>query len=369
MFIGNYRDQTGWAKFAESQIIALDAAGIDVVPRHIKLNQVDGPVHPRILELEGRSARGADACIQNVLPHFMERSGRFARNIAYPLFETSHVRNTTWPTYLGMMGEAWVTCPHNALTLDESYYEGEVQIVPMALDTSVFERSYQPLPIRDQIGDRFLFYTIGEISSRKNLATLLRAFHSEFHPDEPVELCIKTTPTGLGPDPMATIDKLVTEVKRGLKLYSNLDAYKRAIICCQDIPEEGIYRFHKTGDCFVTASLGEAVCIPALQALGFGKAVITPDHSGFRTYMNDEVGWPVPAVTEDYFGTVDAAFGDLYTADEQCGAVTVNSLRKTMRTVYESKELRAKKSWKAVQSVYEFSLQNVGNIMKVALGG
>ena len=38
LFIGCYRDGTGWAKAAGDYILAMDAAGIDVVCRPLKLN-------------------------------------------------------------------------------------------------------------------------------------------------------------------------------------------------------------------------------------------------------------------------------------------------------------------------------------------
>ena len=38
LYIGCYRDGTGWAKAAQNYILSLDTAGVEVVPRFIKLN-------------------------------------------------------------------------------------------------------------------------------------------------------------------------------------------------------------------------------------------------------------------------------------------------------------------------------------------
>ena len=39
LYVGCYRDGTGWGKAAENYILAMDAVGIDVVPRSVKLNE------------------------------------------------------------------------------------------------------------------------------------------------------------------------------------------------------------------------------------------------------------------------------------------------------------------------------------------
>ena len=41
LYLGCYRDGTGWAHSAIDYILSLDAAGIEVVPRFIKLNDID----------------------------------------------------------------------------------------------------------------------------------------------------------------------------------------------------------------------------------------------------------------------------------------------------------------------------------------
>ena len=52
LYIGCYRDGTGWGQAATDYILAMDTAGIDVVPRPIKLNSNQIKVPDRIIELE-----------------------------------------------------------------------------------------------------------------------------------------------------------------------------------------------------------------------------------------------------------------------------------------------------------------------------
>ena len=72
LYIGCYRDGTGWAQAAIDYILSMDSAGIDVVPRPVKLNDRQVALPSRILELEKKSDRGCDICIQHVLPHMLD---------------------------------------------------------------------------------------------------------------------------------------------------------------------------------------------------------------------------------------------------------------------------------------------------------
>ena len=55
LYIGCYRDGTGWANAAINYILSLDAAGVYVVPKFVKLNEIEGQVPKRIEELEQNS--------------------------------------------------------------------------------------------------------------------------------------------------------------------------------------------------------------------------------------------------------------------------------------------------------------------------
>ena len=52
LYIGNYRDGTGWGNACIGNMLAMDSVGIDVVPRAISFEQMDKPYPERIKELE-----------------------------------------------------------------------------------------------------------------------------------------------------------------------------------------------------------------------------------------------------------------------------------------------------------------------------
>ena len=67
-------------------------------------------IHPRLMELEQKSLRGSDICIQNVLPHHMDYNGLFDKNIALYFTETDRFTESTWANKINLMDEAWVSC-------------------------------------------------------------------------------------------------------------------------------------------------------------------------------------------------------------------------------------------------------------------
>ena len=108
LYVGCYRDGTGWANAAQGYILALDKAGVEVVPRFVKLNSGFNQIPSRIEELESNSDKDCDIVIQHVLPHHMDFNGNFDKNIALYVTETSHCKNTSWPDRINLMDEAWV---------------------------------------------------------------------------------------------------------------------------------------------------------------------------------------------------------------------------------------------------------------------
>ncbi len=365
LYIGNYADGTGWANFAQRQILALDAAGVDVACRRIKLNNYKDMVHPRLLELEEKKGK-FDVVIQNCLPHFSEYSGKFDKNIIYYMNETSNFNSSTWASHINLMDEAWVPSVHNVISSQASRVEIPIKPIPTAVDLERFKAPPAPLPLRDTFKDDFIFYTIGEFNTRKNMAALLKAFHLEFDKDEPVQLLIKTSPTGLGKKPQEVIQGFINNIKTGIKLSPNLSDYKEEIILCENVTADVVDRVHITGDCFVSASHGEAVCLPALDAMGYEKPLIVPEHTGFLEYLNRSCCFYVDTYEDTVFGALDT-FGDLLTGRENWYEVSVPSLRRSMRAVYENRVEREARAYNAKLRLLDFSYKNVGQIMKGAL--
>lgn len=370
LFISNYYDGTGYSQAGIDMILSLDAAGVDVVPRPLKFNNANIQPPKRVLELEAKSSAGCDVCIQHTLPHKMDFNGRFAKNIGLFASETSNFKNSHWPEHLNSMDEVWVINDQMVEACRASGVVKPITVIPHATDVERFTKNYKVLPQLAQYkkqGD-FLFYFVGEMNRRKNLAALVKAFNTEFDRSEPVQLVIKTSDPGKSAEECkVAVHDFCDKLKSQLRLYEGRpESFKREVVITERLSETDMCSLHNTADCFVACSYGEAWCIPAMDAMGFGKTPIVTGWGGFTGYISNETGWLVNSHQDMVFG-LDHQFTDLYTADETWASIDIVDLRRCMREAFTNHDLRNQKSLKGISRAFDFSHEEVGALMKAAL--
>lgn len=325
----------------------------------------------RILELESKSSRGCNVCIQHILPHMLDYNGGFDLNVALYFSETDSIAHSAWNDRLNLM-DLVIGCNRQMVEAARaSFVTARYAIVPIPCEISRYAQEYEPLQRVRHLKEegQFVFYTIGEMVRRKNLQGLLKAFHTEFAPEEPVSLVIKTSRPGMTPhETHKHMLAFCNEIKRGLKLYGGGTAehYKQEVIITDKLSSEDIFRLHATCDCFVQPSYGEAWSIPAFDSMAMGKTPIVTDWSGYRDYVDSETGWLVPASREQVFGIEDS-FIDLYTGKESWAACDHLALRRAMREAYEDEDRRQCKAAGGVKKATEFSYEKVGKLMREVL--
>ena len=371
LYIGNYRDGTGWAQAAMDNILSMDSVGIDVVPRPIKLNSNQVALPERLLALEEKDSSNCDICIQHVLPHMLDYNGRFKKNIALYDTETDNFKWSIWPERINGMDEAWVINNQMAQSSKDSGVTIPIKVVPHASNVAKFKQRYEPLQLPNADGN-FIFYFVGEFIRRKNLAAFIKAFHSEFETNEPVSIVIKTNKYGLSPNDCAKeVQNMSDNIKKGMKLYPELEDYKEDLIITDRLSDENLLRLHAACDCFVMPSYGEAWCIPAFDAMGFGNTPICTDVGGMADYLNDGEGVLVTSRKEPVFGMIET-FNDLFTARENWNSIDLLELRKSMRNIYQLHSSDPKGVYKTMQDkgkkrVEEYSYKAIGNLIKTEL--
>jgi glycosyltransferase involved in cell wall biosynthesis len=370
LFIGCYRDGTGYGHAAADYILALDAAGVDVACRPLKLNNHDYQPNQRILELENKVCRGPDIVIQHTLPHLMEYCGKIPTNLALFASETSHFRGSSWAAALNNMDGVIVINEQMAGACRKSGVEGPILRVPHATDISRFEKSYEPLPELQPLktDGGFVFYTIGEMHRRKNLAALLKAYYLEFNQEDNVSLVVKTWKDGSSNQELDKHIRAFNEqIIKGLKIHgSQEDRFPSVVFLLDRLTEEGMMRLHASCDVFVQPSYGEAWSIPAFDAMAMGKTPIVTDCTGYQEYVDNDNGWLVTTHREPCFGMTET-FADLYKGDEEWWSVDVPALRRAMREAYRDASLREEKAVCGLERAYDFSHQAVGDGFKRVL--
>jgi glycosyltransferase involved in cell wall biosynthesis len=364
IYIGHYRDaKSGYGVAATDYILAMDSVGINVKPTAFKLGSPKNPPD-RIVQLEGNQYDEYHAVIQHTLPVYFVKDSRAGKNIGMYTIEADSMPRE-WVISSNLMDEIWTFSTFAKESMERAGVEVPIKVVPHAIDTSKFKRSFKKSSLRLDFPDDFLFYAIGELHERKDFRSLLTAFYTEFAPHEPVNLVIKTGLDGLNPQQVMERFKLLDdEVKAKLRLYPNTSDYKSIILISDQITEDQLYSLHNDCDCYVSTSHGEGWNLPATDSLGFGKKAILPDHSSFKEYTWIGNSYLYKVYKTPCYGA--ETLPGLNTSRENWYQVNTLDLRSKMRWAYQERN-NTSRIYEAKQTVTKYSYEVIGKLIKSLL--
>lgn len=388
-YLSVYRDGTGYANAALENILALEAAGIDVVCRPISLTPPK-PIKDRCLveHLEQKSLDGINVVIQHSLPHTFEyRHG--VRNIGFVDWETTNFKRSNWSQCCDLMDELWVPCVQNRQALINSDVRKPIRVIPHSRDVAKFVSPPQPLRI-SALDGKCVFYTVAEFSKRKNFAGLLRAYYQAFSNRDDVVLVIKTHAPGKDSEAMTNMMKTMTsEIKQSMHMFFKHDNYPPVVALTDLLSEEQLSQLHVRGDVFVLLSHGDAWAIPAHDAMGFGNPVVVSNWGGlpdltyaqaaeyweaeknlFKHPGDIPCGWLVDGQLTSCFGMVNS-FPDLYTGDEMWFEPNLVQGAECLRQAYNEwrEGTLDRRGRAAIERTQSLSHVSVGQVMKTAISG
>lgn len=363
-FIGVPYDGTGFSVASKNTILGLDAVDVDIVSRHIKLATQYIAPPKRIDELEAKSTEGTTHVISHILCPLFNYDGRF-KNIGYTHFETTNFKASGWQYYINALDELWVSCQQNKEAAIESGVTIPIKVVPIPLNPDEFTRAWEPVEsVRSAIGNRYSFYHIGDFSSRKNIANLVKCYYEEFTRYDNVVLVLKTYLESKSADESFRLIKAEIESIKANMRKHGMDVYPPIILLTDYYTDEAIMKLHACCDCFVSLERGAGWGLPMFYAAAFGKWVICNKWGGPSEFMGPENG-----VTLDYkmipvYGMASCIYQNLYTANEMWAEVDFLQAKNAMRQAYE-KNLKGNPT----RILEEFSYQKAGEKIKKILNG
>lgn len=323
LFIGNPFNFGGWSDAAVFHIRELNKLH-DVTVRHINVGQGFRDISD--ISALCKPLEKPDLVIQHTLPDFAHRDFRIPSIIAY-YSETDSIPQS-WVEKINSFDSAVVSCKSSMSASINSGVKVPIHINPISVTINK-DVPKEPIKINP---NSCLFYTITECNNRKNLPALLMAFHKEFKPWEPVELCIKISDAEERGKPI--INAMSEEIKKGLRLYPNISHYIKETIIYGYANENQISSLHKTGDIFINSSYGESFSIPTIAAGLYGNRCVVPQHSSFLDHFNRNNSFMVSCHTVPCYNT--NAPSNLHKANENWWSVNINSLSNQMRAAFNS---------------------------------
>jgi glycosyltransferase involved in cell wall biosynthesis len=361
IYISVFTDGTGYSQAACETALALDAAGATVSCGDCSF--VGGHPTPAGMEkLLGRRLEHCDVLIQHLPPPLMSYCGEAGLNVGVFYGET-HPLPQSWVRRANTMDVVVASSTKNAWRMHESGVRN-VRAAPVPCDTTRYERSVKPLELLKPLKDQglFLFYTVCEVSKRKNLEGLLRAFYAEFRPEEPVRLVLKASVPGLPPDQSTrAVEQLLADVRA----QCGLRRPPQELVLSGRLTDDQVLGLHAAGDVYVSASYAEGWNLPAFDAMAMGRTPVVTDCGGPGAFIDAGTGWLVPTRPEPVYGE-RSAFPELFTGRALWDAPDLTELRRAMRAAYAHKDSRQDKAARGLERAYRFSRPLAG---RPAAGG
>lgn len=365
LYIGHYKEASGWSRAAIDLISAMDSVGIDVACRNIKLTPKKAELPNKILELENKPLSDIDVCIQHVLPHHIVGTSKFKKNIACYIGESNTLKYNNWLSSLQLVDEVWL--PNKDL-MDNLSKDGikSVKYVPYTFDLSRYGNKISSRINFGAKNNTFKFYYIADLNERKNIESVIKCFHSEFHRYEPVSLILKVKKFGVDPIELQKhVGNICDSIKKTLRIYPSIDDYHKEIIISDEMTEGEIDILHNSCDCLINTTHGEGWSIPAFDAMCFGKTPICGNEGGPKEFIKDKNSGTLINGVRGVCEHSDPAFTNIFTGRESWFVPDEEEIKSAMRYYYENKDLIDRT--RGLKEAQEFSYENVGNLIKELL--
>jgi glycosyltransferase involved in cell wall biosynthesis len=286
LYIGPYREFTGMGNAARQYIKALLVAGHNIGIRpiyNIFKAYPEKDIDYEILELESNISKPYDILIQHCYPHQLYYDNRFQKNIGIIHLESNNYYSNL-SNYINMMDEIIVGSNFVHKTLSSINFDKPIKVVPEPIDLE-FIKKYRDNNARS-IKNNYSFYAIGDLSERKNLYEIVKAFVVAYDTDDNVDLVLKIISNQ---ERVATDQEIEYELN---KIYSRIkkNYEKRPRIVFGDIDYHSMLYLHNNNDCFINVSSGESFGYSTLEAMAFNNQLIVNDHIGSSEIIDEDCG-------------------------------------------------------------------------------
>jgi glycosyltransferase involved in cell wall biosynthesis len=282
LYFGRFFETSGYAAEARSYAAGLARLGYDIqllplAERFPCLELIDPAELAGLTAMQdARVDRSRAVALLHQKPDTFPATGCLVE-IARTTFETDRIPGD-WVDRLNQLTEVWVPSRFNLETFEAAGVAPEkLRLVRQGIDTERFRPDAAPYPLRDRRG--FTFLSTFTWQDRKGWDLLVRAFATEFGPDEDVTLVIWAQPYYRKPAEMqADLDRLIREE---LRLHRTPPIHLLAHPC----PDSAMPGLYTACDAFVLPTRGEGWGRPFAEAMACGRPAIGTAWGGNLDFM------------------------------------------------------------------------------------
>jgi glycosyltransferase involved in cell wall biosynthesis len=311
-------DGSGYGSAARGNILALHQAGVDLTLTLATFEQKrpDLGEDTSLLASLTKPPDGATLRILHLTPDLWVSALKDKPQIptiGYAAWEASRVPPEWVAEINKSVIELWVPSRHNMRAFMDSGVTVPVRRVPHSFVQAPAIHGPPVLPA----SDRFRFLSVFQWIERKNPLGLLKAYLTEFGPDEKVSLVLKTYLKDGTYEERDQIAGWIRDIKGGLRLRG----YPQVELVVALLSSAEMARLYRECSCYVSLHRCEGFGIPIAEALLTEMPVVTTGYGG-----PEDMGIPVVPYSltpvfgmpwTQYTGAMDWAEPDLAAARER----------------------------------------------------
>lgn len=336
LFTGPLLDFSGFAHASRDLLRAINFdPRTDVVARPLRYDQLDsGQVFQTpdwMKPLLEKELDGIELALQMTTCNVEAVPVPGIPNGLYTFFETDRIQ-TAWVQKANQFDFLMVPSRFNAETLVRSGVTRPILVVAPSCDGDIYDVDYKPFQF-DNADGRTVFYNICQLSTKKGIDTLIRAYYAAFigMPKE-VLLVLKTyINMSNRQNDLAIVKQYIQQIKSRCRMPTN--DLPPILPIVYTMSDEEIHGLHKSCDAYVCSSRAEGWGIPVFDALAHGKTVISHTKGGLGEFVNKDNSLVYGGTTSFFY---DAPHSDpmLFTGMEQCFEPSPAELALTMQHLH-----------------------------------
>lgn len=333
LFCGPLLDFSGFGHASRNFLRMLLQMDAEVVARPLRYDTLDpGQTFevPDWMEpaLAGDITEGVDLVIQMTTCNIEAVPVPGVCNALYTFFESDRLQ-PQWAAKANEFDFLIVPCRANAEAMIRSGVEKPVMTCAPPCDVDRFRQDNTPFELPN-VGDRTVFYNICQLSTKKGIDVLLRAYYAAFAdmPDD-VLLVLKTYVNMQDRTQDAVMVKQYIEnVKAKCRLP--IQKFPPVLPIVFTVSDEEIDQLHAAGHAYVCSSRAEGWCIPAFDAMSFGRTLISHQAGGLAEFVQEQTALVYRGMPTLFY---DQPHPDpaLFTGVEQCFEPSPAELALVMR--------------------------------------
>ncbi len=231
-----------------------------------------------------------------------------------------------WVPWINKVDTVIVPCEWNKKVFRDSGVTVNIEVVPHILKPQVDVMC----EIDGLEEEYYIFYTIGQESTRKGIMDSIKSYLNEFTSSDNVAFVVKSFGSNFSRNEQLILKSKIVKI---VSLYKDP---AKIILILDELSEEEISALHTIGDCYVSLCKSEGWGLGAFDAAGRNNTVIMTDYGGQLDFLNRCDNFkPVNYMLIPVDGMEWIPW---YTTDQKWALPSTKHASKLMREAYDNRD-------------------------------